>query len=96
VTDVLPLQINNCQGKVEDKIIGRAYQLSPATVMGLQLRPTGTSRPVRSMPAMAAAAAAAALVDETTLAQHWFEVGGVTGGVVGVAAARDWMARKLD
>jgi hypothetical protein len=96
VTDVLPLQTSKCQRKVEDMVVGRAHQLSPATVMGLQLKPTGTSRPVRSRPTIAATAAATAPVDGTTLLQHWLEVGGVTGGVVGVAAARDWMAGKFN
>jgi hypothetical protein len=62
--------------------------------MGLQLRPTGTFSPVRSMPTRAATAEAAALVEGTTLAQHWGEVGAVMGGgsgVVGVAAARDYV-----
>jgi hypothetical protein len=41
-----------------------AYQLSPTTVMGEQLKPIGTVRPVRSRPR------AAALVDDTVLWQH--------------------------
>jgi hypothetical protein len=58
-------------------------------VTGEQLRPTGTSRPVRSRPARRAAAEAASLLEETTLSQHWGEVGQVTGGGgVPVAAAR--------
>jgi hypothetical protein len=57
--------------------------------MGLQLRPMGTARPVRSRPTSAATAEAAEEVEGTTLAQHWFEVGGVTGGPFqGMAAAR--------
>ena len=48
----------------------------PATVMGLQLNPMGTSRPVRSSPTRAATAEAALLLDGTTLLQHWLEVGG--------------------
>jgi hypothetical protein len=59
------------------------------TVMAEQLNPTGTSRPVRSMPRGAATKAAAVLEEETTLVQHMGTVGGVTGGVpVGMAAAR--------
>ena len=57
--------------------------------MGLQLKPTRTSRSERSRPRRAATAEAAALEDGTTLLQHWLEVGVVTGGVVlGMAAAR--------
>ncbi len=59
--------------------------------MGEQLNPMGTARPVRSRPRRAATAEAAALLEGTTLEQHWLEVGGVTGGVVhGLAAARVW------
>ena len=66
------------------------YQLFPTMVMGEQLKPTSTRRPVRSRPTSAATAEAAALLEGTTLAQHWFEVGGVTGGggLLGMAAAR--------
>jgi hypothetical protein len=53
--------------------------------MGEQLKPTGTLRPVRSMPRGAATRAAALLVEETTLEQHWGEVG---GDPFGKAAAR--------
>jgi hypothetical protein len=61
----------------------------PATVIGLQLKPTGTLMPVKSSPTMAATRDAALLDDGTTLSQHCGEVGGVTGGVVvGMAAAR--------
>jgi hypothetical protein len=64
--------------------------LFPPTVIGLQLNPMGTLRPVRSRPRRAATAEAARLVEGTTLAQHWREVGRVIGGMmpVGVAAAR--------
>jgi hypothetical protein len=65
--------------------------LFPTTVIGEQLKPMGTSRPVRSRPRRAATAEAAVLVEETTLLQHWGEVGGVTGGggvPLGMAAAR--------
>jgi hypothetical protein len=59
------------------------------TVMGEQLRPTGTLRPVRSRPRMAATAETAELLESWTLLQHWGEVGQVTGGGgVPVAAAR--------
>jgi hypothetical protein len=59
-------------------------------VMGEQLNPTGTSRPVRSRPRRAATAEAAVLEEETTLLQHCGKVGGVTGGVSqGMAAAKD-------
>jgi hypothetical protein len=60
-------------------------------VMGEQLRPTSTRRPVRSRPTRAAAAEAAALLAGTTLAQHCGESGVVTGGggvPLGMAAAR--------
>ena len=58
-------------------------------MIGEQLKPTRTSRPVRSRPRRPATAEAAVLLDGTTLLQHWLEVGGVTGGVVvGMAAAR--------
>jgi hypothetical protein len=68
---------------------GWIYQLFPITVMGEQLKPTGTLRPVRSRPRRAATAEAALLLEDWTLEQHWGEVGGVTGGVlVGMAAAR--------
>ena len=50
------------------------------TVMGEQLNPTGTSRPVRSRPRRPATAETALLVEDRTLVQHWEEVGGVTGG----------------
>jgi hypothetical protein len=59
--------------------------------MAVQPNPTGTSRPVRSRPTRAAAVVAAVLLEETTLSQHWGEVGVVTGGVslgAGMAAAR--------
>ena len=65
--------------------------MSPATVMGVQLNPTGTSRPLRSRPMRLATAEAALLVEGTTLSQHWGELGGVTGGggvPFGMAAAR--------
>jgi hypothetical protein len=61
------------------------------TVIGEQLRPTSTARPVRSRPRTAATAEAAVLLDGTTLSQHWLEVGVVTGGggvPFGMAAAR--------
>jgi hypothetical protein len=61
------------------------------TVMGEQLSPTSTSRPVRSRPRRAATAEAAVLEEGTVLAQHCGEVGGVTGGggvPHGMAAAR--------
>jgi hypothetical protein len=59
------------------------------TVMGEQLRPTGTLRPVRSRPTTAATREAAELLEDSTLLQHWGEVGQVTGGGgVPVAAAR--------
>ena len=63
----------------------------PTTVMGLQLNPTSTSRPVRSRPRRPATAEAAVLEEGTTLLQHCGELGGVTGGggvPVGMAAAR--------
>jgi hypothetical protein len=63
--------------------------LFPITVMGEQLNPMGTLRPVRSRPRRAARTEAALLLEETTLEQHWGEVGGVTVGVAfGMAAAR--------
>jgi hypothetical protein len=40
------------------------------------------------MPSAARTGAASVLLESTTLAQHWSEVGGVTGMVVGMAAAR--------
>jgi hypothetical protein len=61
------------------------------TVMGEQLNPTSTRMPVRSRPTTAATREAALLEAGTTLAQHWGEVGGVTGGggvPLGMAAAR--------
>jgi hypothetical protein len=48
-------------------------------VMGEQLNPMGTLRPVRSRPRRAATAEAAVLEEETTLLQHCGEVGGVIG-----------------
>jgi hypothetical protein len=49
-------------------------------VMGEQVSPTGTLRPVRSRLRIAATAEAAALLEEATLLQHMGEVGQVTGG----------------
>lgn len=57
-------------------------------MIGEQLSPTGTSMLPRSMPSAARTGAASVLLESTTLAQHWSEVGGVTGMVVGMAAAR--------
>jgi hypothetical protein len=77
-------RFNSCKEK-------RRYQLFPMTVIGEQLRPTSTARPVRSRPRTAATAEAAVLLDGTTLSQHWLEVGVVTGGggvPFGMAAAR--------
>jgi hypothetical protein len=57
----------------------------------LQLTPTGTSRPVRSMPRRPAMAEAVLSEEGTTRSQHCREFGGVTGGggvPVGMAAAR--------
>ena len=59
--------------------------------MGEQLSPTSTRIPERSRPRTAATREAALLLAGTTLAQHWLEVGGVTGGggvPFGMAAAR--------
>lgn len=66
------------------------YQLFPTAVIGLQLNPTGTSRPLRSRPTREATAEAAALVEGTTLLQHWGELGATGGGgePFGMAAAR--------
>jgi hypothetical protein len=61
------------------------------TVMGEQLNPTSTRRPERSSPRRAATADAELELAGTTLAQHWGEVGGVTGGTSlgsAMAAAR--------
>jgi hypothetical protein len=59
------------------------------TVMGEQLKPMGTLRPVRSSPRRAATAETALLEEDWTLEQHWGDDGVVTGGVlVGMAAAR--------
>ena len=58
-------------------------------VRGEQVSPTGTLMAERSRPRTAATAEAAALLEGTTLLQHWGEVGQVTGGGgVPVAAAR--------
>jgi hypothetical protein len=89
VTVVDPLENEMRSGNIYIYML--FYQLSPATVMGLQLNPTGTSRPVRSRPMRDAASEAALLLEGTTLEQHWGELGGVTGGGVvplGMAAAR--------
>jgi hypothetical protein len=56
------------------------YQLSPSTVMGEQLSPTGTSRSLRSISNRDATSEAVKLDESTTLLQHWSELGGVTGG----------------
>jgi hypothetical protein len=61
------------------------------TVMGEQLKPMGTLMPVRSRPSRAATAETALLEEDSTLEQHWGEVGGVTGGggvPLGMATAR--------
>jgi hypothetical protein len=73
------------------------YQLFPMTVMGEQLRPTSTRTPLRSRPRMAATKDAAPSWADVTLAQHWGEVGGVTGGggvPLGMAAARVYRRKQ--
>jgi len=70
-------------------------QLFPITVMGEQLRPTSTSRPVRSRPRRAATAETALSLEGRTLAQHWGEVGGVAGEVGGVAEEVGGVAEEV-
>jgi hypothetical protein len=68
--------------------VNETNQLFPKTVIGEQLSPTGTVMSPRSIPSAARTLPASTLLESTTLSQHWSEVGGVTGIVVGMAAAR--------
>jgi len=78
---------HSCSGASQVTVV--PPQLFPRTVIGEQLNPTSTRRPERSRPRTAATREAALSLAGTTLAQHWLDVGGVTGGVVlGMAAAR--------
>jgi hypothetical protein len=69
VTVVPPLKL----GQIEDLYLQtdwNAYQLLPMTVIGEQLNPMSTSRPVRSRPRGAATIPAALLEEDCTLEQH--------------------------
>ena len=86
-TTLVPPQLLPAQGSDQTAMI--SHEHLPMTVMGEQPRPTGTLMPERSRPTRAATAVTVELSEFWTLAQHWGESGGVTGGGgEPVAAAR--------